>query len=108
MRTQKSNQGGAITITSVDVPGVAVGLDQDYGYAVQAIWTGGTLAGTVKLQASIDGVTWSDVTGTSQAVSGAGNFLWNVNGAFYAFVRAYFVYSSGSGAITYWTLVKGP
>lgn len=108
MRTSKSNLGGAQTITNADVYSPTIGLDQAYGYAIQAIWTGASLAGSVKLQSTVDGSTWSDVSGSSQSVSGPGSNIWNVQSAFYTSVRAYFTYSSGSGGITFWEQTKGP
>lgn len=108
MRTSRSPLNGAQTITNADVASPTIGLDQAYGFAIQAIWTGGSLAGTVKLQASVDGSTWSDISGSSQSISGPGSYLWNVQAAFYAYVRSYFTYSSGSGTITTWEQTKGP
>ncbi len=97
-----------VTVTASDVHSQVITLTQDYGYAAQAVWSG-TLVGTIKLQATIDGTTWSDVAGSSQAVtSGSGSFLWNVNGAFYDSVRVYFTRASGTGSIVFNFETKGP
>lgn len=75
-------------------------LDHIYGYAVQAVFSG-TPAGTVALQASCDppsayataGTTpsnWTEITGSSQAVSGEMTYLPNVIGGFYNWVRLIF------------------
>lgn len=94
------------TLTSAPVE-----LDHIYGYAVQAVFTGSP-AGTVKLQASCDPPTayatagatpanWTDVTDSSQAVSGAGSYLPNVIGGFYNWVRIVFTPTTpGSNAGT--------
>ena len=101
-------EGSPLTVTSADVFTGAHTFQQAYGYAVQAVWTGAAITGTIKLQATIDGTNWSDIAGTSNAVSGPGSFLWNVNGAFYDQYRVYFVYTSGSGTITVLSETKGP
>lgn len=76
-----------------------------YGYCIQAVITG-TPTGTLKLQASCDPfkyaqstqpqvpTNWTDIADTSVAVSAAGSTMWNINGAFYTFVRL--VYTDGS------------
>jgi hypothetical protein len=99
----------ALTIASADAFTPAWSLYQMYGYAMQAIWTSG-INGIVKIQASIDGVTWSDITGTPQAIAGsAGDFIWNVPTAMYQFARLYYANSSSStGTITVNAESKGP
>lgn len=93
----------AVTFNSSGLP-----LAQMYGYSIQALWTG-TLAGTIKLQATIDGSTWSDIGSTSQALGGAaGSFLWNVTGAFYNQVRVALTGVTGTGNLTVWQQAKGP
>lgn len=116
MRPSLGVLSGPTAITSADVQSAVLSLLQMYGYAIQAEWTGASLTGTVKLQASIDyqpanpaaNGTWSDIPGSAQAISGPGSFLWNVEGAFYPYVRAYFVYGSNSGSITFLQCAKGP
>lgn len=115
--TPNNTMTGTATISTNAIP-----VDQIYGFAIQAVWTG-TSAGTLKLQASSDpapkssnvstggpyAVTnWTDVTNSSTAVvSGGGNFMWNFNGAFYNYVRLVYTNSSGTGAITAEICVKG-
>lgn len=85
-------------------------LYQMFGFSIQVTFTG-TPTGTFKLQASSDPVTqvslntvtpathWTDVANSSQAVSAAGNVLWNVSDVMYNWVRV--VYTDGSaGAST--------
>lgn len=108
MRFSKSPLAGTTSAIAANVTSNEILLDQDYGFAFQAIWTGASLVGTVKLQSTVDGTTWTDITGTTQTVNGPGNFLWNVNGAFYWKARAFFTYTSGTGTITFWASTKGP
>lgn len=82
-------------------------------YSLQLVFTGSPV-GTFKLQASNDhgmpdgGQTpqalnvsnWTDVTGSSQAVSAAGNIMWNVENAGYTFVRVVYTVTSGTGTLT--------
>lgn len=88
-------------------------MQQVYGCAIQAYWTG-TPTGTLKLQASCDPATsynsgnaagsnvvtnWTDIAGSSQVVSAAGNFIWNNFDIMYTWIRL--VYTDGSsGAST--------
>lgn len=74
-------------------------LSQQFGYAIQLVWTG-TPTGTFKLQGSADThlnppVNWTDIANSSQAVSAAGNYMYNVIEVMYNYVRV--VYTDGSG-----------
>ena len=62
-------------------------LENMLGFAVQAQWAGGTIAGTIKLEASIGGDEWDDVTGATQAITDDGRVLWNEADVFYKWVR---------------------
>lgn len=99
-----------------------VWLDQIYGIALQAVFTGSP-TGTVKLQGSVDqgpsnaaltsnpalasSITWNDISGSSQAVTGAGTVTWNFNGVFYKWVRVSYTASSGTGTLTVTINAKG-
>ena len=88
----------------------AFNLNQIYGYCIQAVWTG-TPTGTFKLQASADPsdiqlrnanqqpVNWTDVANSSQAVTIAGSYMWNVTEIMYGWVRLVYTDTS-SGAST--------
>lgn len=81
-------------------------IDHQFGYAIQAVWTG-TPTGTFKLQCSCDPVplgatpvypqptNWTDIPTSSQTVSAAGNFTWNVWTTMYNWTRL--VYTDASG-----------
>lgn len=107
---------GTTTINSPAIP-----VDQAWGYAVHAVWTG-TPTGTLKLQASCDaplltnqtssGVTtvtnWTDITSSSVAVAGAaGDYMWNVTTGSYRFFRLVYTNISGTGTLNALTNVKG-
>lgn len=81
-------------------------LIQIFGYAIQARFVGSSITGTLKLQVSCDpnnnpGASgpnpthWTDLAGSPQAISAAGDFMWNVSDPAYNWVRL--VYTDGSG-----------
>ncbi len=84
-------------------------LDFIYGYAIYASWTetAATLAGNIKLQASVNSTDWVDIPSTQQAVSGSGSFLWNINDAFYGKVRIVMTVTGGTASVTAWINGKG-
>lgn len=99
---------------SVDITFAPVWLGHICNYSMQFVFTGSP-NGTFKLQISDDqgrntaalaadqssGVTnWTDVTGSAQPISAAGNHAYQVENAGYAWVRAVYTASSGSGTVT--------
>lgn len=83
-----------------------VDLNQINLLSVQAIWTGGTAAGTLNIQVSNDNVqkisditNWTDYTGSSTTIAGAGDILYNMTFAGYRWMRLHFVRTSGTGTI---------
>lgn len=81
-------------------------LAQIYGYGIQANFSGSP-AGTLKIQASIDGVGWSDIPGSSFTVTGAGSFLWNVTSSNYLYVQMIWTPTSGSGTLSALAYIRG-
>ncbi len=106
--------GAAMTGTAV-VTSNPIPLDQIYGFAIQAYWTG-TSTGTLKLQASCDApvrttqtsnggpdvvTNWTDIANSSTPViSGGGNFIWNFTGCFYRYVRLVYTNATGTGSLS--------
>jgi hypothetical protein len=84
-------------------------LDQDYGYGIQLVWTG-SVTGTFTVEISNDvgvsnpdgtvsGVTnFTTLSNSSQAITNAGNLFYNVNLAFYRWVRIAYAHGSGGTA----------
>lgn len=84
-------------------------LKNDYGYTIQLTWTG-SVTGTFTVQASNDvgaeasdgtitGVThWTTLSGSSNAITNAGTLMYNVNLAFYRWVRIVYTASTGGTA----------
>jgi hypothetical protein len=100
-------------------------LDHLEGYSICVKWmeTSGSLAGTLKLQASNNAfvyesgsgnlvewdtgktpgynpdATWADIAASSVAVSGDGSYFWNVSDSYYSAVRVVFTHTSGDGTL---------
>lgn len=107
-------------ITAGDMSGSlnssTVHLDSIYAFSVQAVWTGTSPVGTLKLQASDDfllnpgdAVTnWIDIAGASAAVSGnTGSQMFNYNGAGFQHVRLVYTFTSGVGTLNARIFNKG-
>lgn len=101
-----TNGNMASTINSLGVD-----LNQIPLFSIQAVFTGSPV-GTLKLQISNDivnpistgqqaaeVVNWTDYTGSSTAVSGAGNFVWNCLESGYRWVRLVYTPASGTGTL---------
>lgn len=83
-----------------------VEISQIEDVSIQAVWTGTAENGTFKVQGSNDLVNnpslvthWTDQTGSSQAISADGDFMWNVSLAPFRFIRLVYTASSGSGTL---------
>jgi hypothetical protein len=94
-----------------NITGPALWLGHIAFYAIQLVFTGSP-NGEFKLQASLDEpnkvnpqnttiTNWTDITGSAESVTAAGDLIWNVENAGYTFVRVVWTdSSSGSSTIT--------
>lgn len=73
----------------------ALSLNQDFSYSVAATMTS-TPAGTLSLQASVDGVSYVEITSSPQVIADSGTTIWNVSGANYQYVKCLWVHTAGS------------
>lgn len=106
-----TNQSMATSFKSTGID-----LNQTVLYSIEAVWTGAPV-GSFNLEVSNDivavapsatnpvgpdpaanVVNWVTYTGSATAVSGPGNFLWNVLEAGYRWVRVSYTAASGSGS----------
>ncbi len=74
--------------------------------SIQVTFTGSDLTGTLKLEASNNGTTFVDVAESTEAVTLSEDHIWNLAVANYRFLRADWVYTSGSGTIQMDSLIK--
>lgn len=88
----------------------AVSLQYEVSWAVQAVWTG-TLAGTVSVNVSNDGVNWSPEGASATLGGAAGNKMLEPSTGqaikAYQYVQVQVTISSGSGSIAANVAVKG-
>lgn len=75
-----------------------INLVQKKGFSIHAIFTGAPV-GSCYLAVSIDGVNWVILNGSTQAISAAGDILWNVDASYYLMARLHYVAISGSGSM---------
>jgi hypothetical protein len=89
---------------SVDLVSNVYDIRASNGFSIQADYTGAP-AGTLKIQISNDDplntITqeWIDLTGSDVTISSQGLWLYNVESAFYGWVRMYWDATSGSGVL---------
>lgn len=97
-------------ITTGNMSGNLVSISQDLsvtnGYGIYAKWTGSPV-GTIKLQATLDGINFIDYPGSATSVNNAGDALWEVSTAFYGRVQVVYTFTSGSGTLNVQILGKG-
>lgn len=80
---------GTITSSMMDIAELS-------GFAAHAIFTGAPV-GTLSISASNDGTNFKAVG--SQAVSGAGQYMLNVDRAHYRYIRVEYAFTSGTGTL---------
>lgn len=76
----------------------AVDLSRVDGYSIYAKWTGAPV-GTIKLQASLDGINYVDYPSSTSTVNGAGDIIWEVTTAFYDKIQVVYTRTSGTGTL---------
>lgn len=108
----KSFNNPALTLTSsstmtADITTGSIDCLNLNTWSMQFVWTG-TPVGTVSVQASDDGSTWTEVASSSQATSGAaGNHRVNASGFGGRYIRGKFAFTSGTGTLAVSVTAKG-
>lgn len=95
-----SSRANAVAGTAVDITAAA-------GGGTHTVTAVSTIAGTIKLQGSLDDSTYFDLSGSSQSISGAGTYMWNVDGAYYKYIRAYGDVTQGQITFSAKITIKG-
>lgn len=85
---------------ATDVTTAPFDLNDLFRFAIGVNFTGANVVGTLKMQASVDNVTWFDVTGSTQAVTASTDHIWDVTVCGYRWVRVDWDYTSGTGNIS--------
>ena len=70
---------------------------------IQIIFSGSSPTGTFTLQASIDGSTWTTISGSSIAVSADGDVFYSISDMTYPYVRVNYVRTSGTATVNIYT-----
>lgn len=106
MRTGNDTLQDAATSMGASFNLPAIWLGHICNYSIQLVFTG-TPNGTFKLQASNDlggpglaPTNWTDVANSSQAITAAGDHMWQVENAGYKYVRVVYTRSSSTGSLT--------
>jgi len=73
---------------------------------IQAVYTGSPV-GTLKLQQSVNGTTWTDVASSAVSISAAGDTIWSVTDLAAPLMRAVYTKTSGTGTINIYAFSKG-
>lgn len=98
----------ATTSAAADVTTQPFDLIDLTSYSVQVVFTGVDVVGSLKLQSSLDNVTYTDVAGSTQAVAASESHTWNVPETGDRYIRVFWDYTSGTGNITIKIFVKEP
>jgi hypothetical protein len=98
---------------AADYTSPEINVDHIGMMGIQLVFTG-TPTGTFKLQGSVvvyedSGTvnTWTDVADSSQAVSAAGNHMWNFTDIGFNRLRVVYTRTSGTGSLDIRTYTKG-
>jgi hypothetical protein len=85
-------------LMEADLEGSAKEVKEAVRGSIQFIWTGTAPTGTGRVQGSNNGTNWDDIS--TFALSGnSGNELVNLESIGYAYLRAFFTFSSGTGTL---------
>lgn len=88
-------QSAAASVTTSAIP-----LSDMTNYSFQVIFTGSDVAGSLKLQCSLNNVKFEDIPDSVQAVTASEGALYTVSVSSYKYARLVWTYSSGTGNIT--------
>lgn len=103
----KSGEQFVSEVSAVTFSSDAIPLQQK-GFCIQAKWVESvaSLAGTVKIQASVNGETFSDIGNTTKTISGSGSEIWNMSEQFYPYLKLVFTLTGGTGVFGAWITSK--
>jgi hypothetical protein len=86
---------------TADVISTPADTSSVFAVSAQALVTGGASpTGILKLQASNDGINYTDVPSATVSISADGSYLIPVVNVAYEFIRAVYSFTSGTGTLT--------
>lgn len=112
MTILSASTGAESTDMSVDLVSQVYDIRSIFGYSVQAEYSG-TPNGTLKLQVSnddpkdVEAQDWTDLTDSDIAISSPGIYVYNVQAAFYGWLRLAWDVTSGTGTLSAKIVTKG-
>jgi hypothetical protein len=90
-----------------DITSQVIDVRLQYGFTAFAAWTG-TPTGTLKIQASPDGINnWLDIGVSVSPAGSAASWFSNQQWQFYPYLRFVYTRSSGTGTLNLWFTGKG-
>lgn len=103
---------------SADITSLYVPIEYNFGVGMQAVWTGTSPVGVLKIQGTCDDtdagradaadLNWTDLSGTNYALSGnAGSFIYQLNDLTLSAVRLFYDFTSGTGTLNVVSVTKG-
>lgn len=88
---------GLVATTSYDYSLVrSPSTNPVHGLSVQVVYPAGTFSFAISLQCSNDGTNYADITGTSTAISAAGNTMYDLGNPNYKYLRVLLTRTSGT------------
>jgi hypothetical protein len=98
-----------VLITSADMAASfnsdEIFLEKKDGYAIQAVFTGSPV-GSLYISVSINGTDWTVLADSPQAISAAGDVVFEVTTSKYLVAKVYYARTSGTGTMNVWFSTK--
>jgi hypothetical protein len=81
-------------------------LPDRHAFSVQATWTGTPITGQLKLQASLNGTDFIDMTDSLTTFDAAGQVLWDISKANYKYLKIWCESLTGDVTFGVWLTLK--
>ena len=86
-------------MSQASISSSALDIREAHHVAVQAVWTGSSPVGTLSVQGSIDGSTYTEVQSASAVSGNSGSLLINLSNVAYSNLKLVYTKTSGTGTI---------
>lgn len=81
-------------------------LPHNHGYSIHAKWAGTGIVGLLKLQASLDGTSFIDISDSTENFSDTGEVMWDISEANYNWLKIICTSTSGAVSFEVWLTLK--